>query len=237
MAKTKEPESKGDKNISAVEEALSKSERFIEKNQKTILYVVGGIAIVILGFWYYFKYYLPQRDEEAQKQMFWAERYFEKDSLELALNGDGVNLGFLDIIDEYGSTKSANLAHYYSGICLLKQGKYEDALDQLGDFDSDDQIVGPMAEGAMGDANMELGDNDKALEHYLKAADMKDNQFTTPLFLMKAGWTYELLGKYDEALKLYERIRTDYYNSVEWREIEKYIARAKSLSGTAETDK
>lgn len=236
MSKSKDIESKGDKNISAVEEALSKTERFIEKNQKTILYVVAGIAVIILGFWYYFKYYLPQRDEEAQKQMFWAERYFEKDSLDLALNGDGINLGFLDIIDEYGSTKSGNLAHYYSGICLLKQGQYEDAIDYLEDFDSDDQIVGPMAEGAIGDAYMELGDNDKALKQYLKAANMQDNQFSTPLYLMKAGWTYELMENYAEALKLYERIRTDYYNSVEWRDIEKYIARAKALSST-ETEK
>lgn len=229
MAKSKDKETQGDKNISAVEGALSKTEHFIEQNQKVIMYVVLAIVVVIGGYMIYKKFYLAPKEEEAEKQMFWAERYFEKDSLSLALNGDGVNLGFLDIIDEYGITKSANLAHYYAGICLLKQGQYEEAIDYLEDFDSDDQIVGPMAEGAIGDANMELGDNEAALKHYLKAADMKDNQFSTPLFLMKAGWTYEIMGNYAEALKLYERIRTDYYKSVEWRDIEKYIARAKAL--------
>lgn len=231
MAKLKDKDSKGDKNISAVEEALSNTEHFIEKNQKIIMYVVAAIVIIIGGYMIFKKFYLAPKEEEAQKQIFWAERYFEKDSLDLALNGDGVNLGFLDIIDEYGITKTANLAHYYAGICLLKQGQYDEAIDYLEDFDSDDQLVGPMAEGAIGDANMELGDNDQALEHYLKAANMQDNQFSTPMFLMKAGWTYEIMGNYEEALKLYERIRTDYYKSVEWREIEKYIARAKVLGG------
>jgi tetratricopeptide (TPR) repeat protein len=229
MAKSNDIESKGDKNVSVIEGALGRTENFIEKNQKIIMYVVAAVFIIVGGYMLFKKFYLAPREEEAQKAMFWAERYFEKDSLDLALNGDNVNVGFLDIIDNYGMTKSANLAHYYAGIILLKQGEYEEAIDYLEDFDSDDQIVGPMAEGAIGDANMELEDNDKALEHYLKAADMQDNQFTTPMFLMKAGWTYEIMGKYDEALKLYERIRTDYYKSVEWREIEKYITRAKAL--------
>ncbi|HNW98033.1 MAG TPA: tetratricopeptide repeat protein [Bacteroidales bacterium] len=233
MAKS-DKESVGDKNISAVEEALSKTEKYIEKNQKIIMYVIGAIVVVVGGYMLFKKFYLEPKEEEAQKQMFWAERYFEKDSLDLALNGDGNNIGFLEVIDEYGMTKASNLAHYYAGMCLLKKGQYEEAIDQLEDFDSDDQLVAPMATGAIGDAYMELGDNDKALKQYMEAADMNNNQFSTPFFLMKAGWTYEVMGNYDEALKLYERIRTDYYKSVEWREIDKYITRAKALSSSKE---
>jgi tetratricopeptide (TPR) repeat protein len=225
----KENETKVGKNIHAVEEALSKSEHFIENNQKIIMIVVGVIAAIVLGYFGFKKFYLAPKEEEAQKQMFWAERYFEKDSLNLALNGDGNNIGFLDIIDEYGITKSANLAQYYVGMCYLKKGQYQDALDYLKDFDSDDQIVSSMAKGAMGDAYLELGDNDNALKYYQKAADNNDNLFTTPMYLMKAGWVYEITGNYEEALKLYERIQKDYYKSFESREIEKYIARAKGM--------
>jgi tetratricopeptide (TPR) repeat protein len=229
---SKDKNLKAEKNIGAVEEALSKTENFIERNQKIITYIVGAIIIVIGGYMAFNKFYLGPKEKDAQSQMFWAERYFEKDSLKLALNGDGTNPGFLEIIDEFGITKTADLAHYYAGMCYLKMGQYQDAIDQLEDFDSDDQIVSSMALGAIGDSYMELGDNDKALKYYLKAADHNNNLFSTPLFLMKAGWTYELTGNYEEALKLYERIQKDYNKSLESREIEKYIARAKGMIGT-----
>lgn len=225
----KEKETSGDKNIIAIEGALSKTEHFIEKNQKAIMIVVGAIIIVVLGYFGFKKFYLAPKETAAQSAMFWAERYFEKDSLRLALDGDGTNAGFLEIADNYGMTKSANLAHYYAGIIYLRQGKYEEAIEQLKSFDGDDEIISGMALGGIGDSYMELGDNDMALKYYLKAANKNDNKLTTPLFLMKAGWTYEIMNNYSEALKLYERIRTDYYKSSESRDIDKYIARAKGL--------
>jgi tetratricopeptide (TPR) repeat protein len=231
----KEKELQGDKNIQAVEHALSKTEQFIEKNQKVLMYVVAGIILLVGGYMAFKKFYIAPRDKDAQAQMFNAEKYFEKDSLKLALNGDGNHTGFLDIIDEYGMTQSADLAHYYAGMCYLKLGQYQEAIDQLESFDGDDQIVSSMAIGAIGDAQMELGDNEKALKSYLKAADNNDNLFTTPLFLMKAGLTYELMGNYAEAKKLYERIQKDYFKSFESREIEKYIARAKGMLGEKES--
>jgi tetratricopeptide (TPR) repeat protein len=228
---SKDKETTTGKNIVAVEEALSKTEHFIEKNQKIIMYVVGAIVVIIGGYMAFNKFYLAPKEKDAQSAIFWAEKYFEKDSLKLALNGDGTNLGFLDIIDEYGMTKTCDLAHYYVGMIYLKQGKFDDAIENLDDFSSDDQMVSAMAKGAEGDAYMELNDNEKALKYYLKAADMHDNAFTTPLFLMKAAFTYELDGNYTESLKLYERIQKDYYKSTEGREAEKYIARAKAKLG------
>jgi len=229
MAKDKETAT--GKNIVAVEEALSKTEHFIEKNQKIITYVIAAIVLIIGGYMAFNKFYLAPKEKDAQSAIFWAEKYFEKDSLKLALNGDGTNLGFLDIIDEYGMTKTCDLAHYYVGMIYLRQGKFQDAIDNLDDFSSSDQMVSAMATGAKGDAYMELNDNDNALKYYLKAANMHDNTFTTPLFLMKAAFTYELMDNYAESLKLYERIQKDYFKSTEGREAEKYIARAKAKLG------
>ncbi|MCD4747553.1 MAG: tetratricopeptide repeat protein [Bacteroidales bacterium] len=213
--------------IVAVEEVLSKTERFIESNQKIISIVVGVLIVVILGYFGYKKFYLAPKEKEAQLQMFMAEKYFEQDSLNLALSGDGNYLGFLDIIDEYGVTKSANLANYYAGICYLNKGEFENAIDYLKNFDSNDQIVAGMALGAIGDAYMELEKPKKALDYYLDAADKNVNDFVTPTFLMKAGWTYEILEKWDKALNVYERIKKDFPKSSESRTIDKYIARTK----------
>ena len=117
--------------IHVVEEALSKSEQFIEKHQKTLMIIIGAIIVIGLGFFAFQRLFLDPREKEAQGQMFMAQKYFEEDSLNKALNGDGNYVGFLSIIDDYSMTKACNLSKYYSGIIYLKQGKYEDAITYL----------------------------------------------------------------------------------------------------------
>ena len=219
---------KTEERIVKVEEAFSKTEQFIERNQKIILIVVGALVIVVLGFFGFRRFYLAPREKEAQGQMFMAEKYFEMDSINKALNGDGNYLGFLDIIDQYGITKSANLAQYYTGICFLKKGEFEKAIEHLKKFSSKDEFVGPMATGGIGDAYMELGQKDKALEYYLKASKQQVNDLTTPLYLMRAAFVYEDQGKFDKAVELYEKIQKEHVKSNEARDIDKYIELAKA---------
>lgn len=116
MAKKK---TKEDDNLQELESALTRTEQFIEDNQKPIIYTVGVIVLIVVAYLGFNKFYLQPKQEEALSQMFMAENYFEKDSFNLAINGDGNYLGFLDIIDDYGITKSANLAKYYTGISYL----------------------------------------------------------------------------------------------------------------------
>ena len=217
-----------EEKIHAVEEALSKSEKFIEKNQKILTIVIGAAVVIVLGIFAFQKLYIAPREKAAQGQMFMAQKYFEQDSLAKALNGDKNYPGFLDIIDDYSMTKASNLAKYYAGIIYLKQGKFQDAITYLQKFDSKDEFVGPMAAGGIADAYLELGQKDKALENYLKASSMKDNDLTAPLYMMRAAFVYEDMGKYDKAVELYEKIQKDHNKSNEARDIEKYIEQAKA---------
>lgn len=222
---------KADERLHTVEEALSKTEAFIESNQKIILIVVGALIIVVLGFFGFRKYYLEPKEKEAQGQMFMAEMYFEQDSLSKALNGDGQYPGFLEIIDQYGLTKSANLAAYYAGISYLKLGDFEQAITYLKDFDGDDKVAAPMATGAIGDAYMELNNPDKAIRYYIDAANGSDNDLTAPMFLMKAGTVYEIQGNYSKALEQYRRIKKEYPRSFEGTQIDKFISFAEKKAG------
>ncbi len=219
----------GDDRMVAVEEALGKTEQFVEKNQKLLMYAIMGIIIVVLVYFGYQKFYISPMEKNAQDQIFMAQKYFEMDSLNRALYGDGNALGFLDIIDDYGGTKSANLAKYYAGICYLRMGNFEEAIDYLESHDPVDQNIGPMALGAIGDAYMELNEPDRAVAYYLEAANDVDNDFTSPMFLYKAGMTYEMLGAYEDAYDAYNRIFMEYYKSVEARSIERNIARMKAM--------
>lgn len=226
MAKTKKDENPS--TISSVEETLSRSEQYLEENYKTLL--IGlGVIVLLVGLFWLGKIYLNKRNDEAQSQMFQAERYLEIDSLKLALNGDGNYLGFLDIAKDYKFTNSGNLAKYSAGICYLHMGNYNEAIDFLNKYSKKDKVIGSLAIGATGDAYVELGNIDKGISKYIEAADFAKNSFNTPLFLMKAAELYELNSKFSEALKLYERIQDQYPESTEGTTIEKYIARVKLL--------
>ena len=217
--------------IHVVEEALSKSEQFIEKHQKTLMIIIGSIIVIGLGIFAFQRLFLDPREKEAQGQMFMAQKYFEEDSLNKALNGDATYVGFLGIIDDFSMTKASNLSKYYAGIIYLKQGKYDDAITYLKKFNGKDELVGPMATGGIGDAYTELGKKDEAVDYYLKAANQRNNDLTTPLYLMRAAWTYEDMGKFDKALELYTKIRNEHYKSMEARDVDKYIERARTMSG------
>jgi len=218
-------------NIQELESALTKTEQFIEDNQKIISYVVGGIILIVAGYLGFHKFYLQPKEQEATSQMFMAENYFEKDSFNLAINGDGNYLGFLDIVDDYGITKAANRASYYLGISYLHLGQYEEALDYLNDFDSDDLLLAPVAEGAKGDAYLELGESDNALKQYKKAYTMSDNELTAPVYMMKAARLLETMDELEDAMALYQEIKTKYPESTEATNVDRYIARVKIKLG------
>ena len=214
--------------ISNVEQTLTRTEQYLEENYRTLLIGIA-VIIVIVGLGWLVKLYLNKRNDEALSQMYQAERYLEKDSLKLALNGDGNYLGFLDIAKGYKLTKSGNLALYSAGMCYLHLGQFQEAINYLQKYSKKDKVLGSLAIGATGDAYVELGNLDKGLSKYIEAADFANNSFNTPLFLMKAGEIYELNGKYSDALKIYERIESEYPESTEGRTIDKYLARVKLL--------
>ncbi|MDR0982772.1 MAG: tetratricopeptide repeat protein [Culturomica sp.] len=222
MAKKKIQEDK----FEQLEDALTRSEQFIQKNQKILINSLVAVLVVVLAFFAYNKYVSEPNAREAETQIFTAQYYFEKDSLSLALNGDGNAPGFLEIIDNYGSTPAGNLAKYYAGLCYLYMGECDEAIGYLETFSSDDYFVNNMAKANVGDAYMQKGDYASAADKYKDAASSKKNDFSTPIFLMKSGLAYEKAGNFQSALKTYEEIKSNYPNSQEGRDIDKYIVRA-----------
>lgn len=222
-------EKKTQQQFENIEESLTKAEQFIINNQKVLSTVIVIIVVLILGFFGVKKYYIAPKNKEAQEQIYPAQHYFQVDSLDKALYGDGNNLGFVDIAKMYSITKAGKLANYYAGLCFLKKGNYHQAIQYLSKFNPDDELVGPMAKGALGDAYLSLGNKNKAVSLYMEAADMKNNDFTTPMFLLKAGEVYEDMGNYDKAIEVFNNIKSNYDKSLEAKDIEKYIARATAL--------
>ena len=216
-------------NPEVLADKLSKTEEFVRTNRKLVFILGGLVALAVAGF-VIFKIYTTNQDEIAQTEMFQAVYYFEADSLERALSGDGNNYGFLNIIEEYPMTPSANLSHFYAGAALLKQRKFEEAITHLEDFKSSDLLLQARAYSLIGDAYMELGNFSDAGKFYTKAADYKSNESFTPAYLMKAALAYERLNDYAAAISRYDRIVNNYVNANEYQEARKQKARLEALS-------
>ena len=223
---------KTEEQLANVEENLSKAGLFVVDNQEKIVKILGLIVVIIAIFALYTKFIIEPKEKEASEQMYIAEFYFQNNDYNRALNGDGQYSGFLTVADNYSSTKSGNLANYYAAICQMNLAPndsinyYEDALNSLSDFDTDDEILYSLSTGLKGDANLELGNYDKALNYYVSAANDHLNDFTTPYFMMKQAFVHELNEDYNSALKIYESIKEKYSQSKEGLSIDKYISSA-----------
>ncbi len=224
--------------FNTLDETANKSEQWIEKNSKPLFYGLITVAALILGYLAYTNFVSEPNEKEASNELAYPRTFFDKattsagaaaDSLyNIGLTGSGTGkYGFIDIADRFSGTKAGNLANYYAGISYLKMKKYQEAIDYLSDFDSNDELLGPTALGAIGDAFADIDQEKDALEYYQKAANKKDNQFTSPLFLFKAAQTAMALKEYSTAEKLYTTIKEKYASTDQGRDIEKYINSAK----------
>lgn len=228
MAKKKEKEELLE-SPEALAEKLEGAEHWLEQNSKLVTGVVAVVLLLVAGY-FGFNFYKSSQDAQAQKEMFQAVYYFEADSLSQALNGDGNNLGFIDIIDEYKYSDAANLAHFYAGVAFLKQGKYEAARLYLQDFSSNDLLVQARAYSLIGDAYMEEGKYEDAVTYYNKAANYKSNKFFSPTYLMKAALAYEKLNQNEKAKEAYDKIINQYWESSEYQNARKFKARLEGNS-------
>jgi len=224
MAKKEEHKHELLENPEALKEKLAGAESWLEQNPKIVVGVAAAILIIVGGY-FAFNYYKNSQNDLAQKEMFQAVYYFEADSLDKALNGDGNNLGFLEIIDEYGVTDAANLANFYAGVSYLKQGKFELARLYLEDFNASDLLIQARAYGLVGDSYMEEKKYDDAAKYYNKAANYKPNKHFSPSYLMKEALAYEKLNQNDKARETYDKIINLYWESSEYQNARKFKAR------------
>lgn len=224
MAKRQEKHNEILENPEALKEKLVEAENWVEKHSK--LMIGAAVALVlIVGGYFGFQYYKDGQNQEAQQEMFQAVYYFEADSLDKALNGDANNLGFLDIINEYGITEAGNLANFYAGAIYLKQGKYDVARKHLESFSSKDLLVQARAYSLIGDTYMEEQKYEDAAKLYNKAASYKPNKFFSPAYMMKEALAYEKANQKDKAVEIYDQVISKYWDSSEFQKAKKLRAR------------
>jgi tetratricopeptide (TPR) repeat protein len=222
--------------LNTLDETASKSEKWIEKNSKPLFFSLVAVVLIFLAYLGYTKYISEPNELEASNELSFPRKYYDQAStaasgidslLTLGLEGADGNYGFLDIAKSYSGTSAGNLANYYAGVSYLEMKQYGKAIEYLEKFNSDDEMLGPISLGAIGDAFADINQPEEALEYYVKAANKKDNEFTTPLFLYKAGLTAMELKKFDKAATLFTEIKESYPTSDQGRDVAKFINAAK----------
>ena len=209
------------KAASEMEQQVTKTEAFFEKNKKAIIIAVVAVIAIVVGAILFNNYYLEPRANEASTELAKSQELFDQQQYDKAL------AGFQKVASDYSSTDAGNLAQLYIGLCQANLGKWQEAVNALESFSSKgDQMISPAAEGALGNAYANLKQLDKAVDHLKKAADMADNNSLSPTFLIQAGEILESQGKKDEALKLYQEVKEKYFNSMQYQTIDAYIERA-----------
>ena len=216
-------------------ETLNAKEALFLKHRKNISIAIVVIILLVAGVICYNTYVSGPREQEASTALAKGQDYFANQQYDKALKGDGAGYaGFLSIASDYSNTDAGNLANLYAGLCYANMDKWNEAVQYLNGFStSDDQMISPAAMAALGNAYAHLKQLDKAVECLKKAANMADseamdktNNSISPVFLIQAGEILESQNKKDEALKIYQDIKTKYVNAPIAQEIDKYIERA-----------
>lgn len=216
---------------SSEEKAVVTAQQFWAKNSKAIL--IGLTAVVVLagGYLAYNNLYKAPNEEKASDAMWKAENLFRVDSFSLALKGDGINAGFLKVIDKYGSTKTGNRAKFYAGACYLQLGDFNNAIKYLKDFDANEVAATMRANGLLGDAYSELGKKEEAISYYKKAgAAFPDDEVNSPEYLFRAAMLLSDLGKTQEAIDVLQDVKKRYPRSSMpasqgGQEVDKYLGK------------
>ena len=206
-----------------LEHTVSSTEKFFSEHGKLVWSVLAGLVIIGLAILLYNKFIYQRQCEEAMEQAYPAEQSFQAGEYEIALNGDGNNLGFADLIDNYGA-KAGKAVYFYAGVCELNLGNFDSAVSYLTKYKGKEPVLAARAKACGGDAYVGPGDYRAAVSCYEKAVSVADNVFAAA-YLVKAGLAYEALGDKAAALDCYNRVKNDYPQSIEAYDINSYIAR------------
>jgi TolA-binding protein len=213
-----------------VAEAVSKTERFFEEDGKKVIIAIV-VLLLLVGCGYAYKYLVVDKNEAAAQELIVAAQSNfsgENPNYELALNGDESGAGFLDVIEQYGSTDAGNLAKHYAGICYLRLGDLENAAKYLKKYDAVGgsvvaEIIDAQNIGLQGDVAVEQGNYEEAAALFAKAVKVSDNGYTAPYYLSKQAAALEAAGETAKAQECYKAITEKYPNSAEAREADKLL--------------
>lgn len=185
--------------------------------------IIGGLAVLVLGFFIY-RQFIWNPANEKSKDSYW-------EGLNLAVAPDSTDAAIDELsaaVKKYDGKIGGEVAQFVYARQLMEKGEFKKAITELEGVDVSDTYVHVMAIGLQADCHSELKEYEKAANMYVEAAEMNDNEFTSPIYLLKAGLCAEEIKNFEKAVECYEKIKDNYTGFSSQKQIDKYLARAKA---------
>lgn len=193
------------------------------KRFKLGVYIGGGVIAAIVVYLGYRQLIWAPADTKANDGWWIALNYIEKDSTDQAIKV------LVPFVKKYDGHIGGEIGQFLLATQYMKKGEFAKSLDQLEDVSVNDTYLSTMSIGLQGDCLSELKKYGDAAKKYEEAANANENDFTSPMYLFKAGLHAELAKNYEDATEYFTRIQDDYPDYGNQKTIEKYIARVASV--------
>ncbi len=192
------------------------------KTARLVTYIVGGIIVLVLGYFLYRQFIWKPANVQSTEKGYAGLNYAFMDSTDIAIDE------LAGHVKKYDGKQGGEVAQYVLGRQYMAKGEFKRALKELEDVDVSDTYVRVYSIGLQGDCLSELKKYEDAVEKYIEASEAHDNDYTTPYYLFKAALVTELkLKNPEEATEMYQNIKDNYLQYGNTKSIDKYIARAK----------
>ena len=198
--------------------------RQLKENNKLrfTTYGLGTLIVLSIGYFAY-RQFIWEPSNEKSKDAYWSGlNYAAKDSTDQAIS-------LLEpAVKNYDGKQGGELAQFVLARQYMAKGNFTKALDELEGVNVKDTYLSIYKIGLQGDCKSELKKYDEALELYVEAAELNENEKTSPEYLFKAGLVAEKLNDFERASEFYTRIKSNYLTFSNSKAIDKYIARTKN---------
>ncbi|MFA7274465.1 MAG: tetratricopeptide repeat protein [Crocinitomicaceae bacterium] len=198
-----------------------KSEFKTNSKLRIITYTVSAVLVLVLGYFAYHLFIWKPANVKSTEAGYAGINYAAMDSTDLAIEE------LTPVVKKYDGKDGGEVAQFVLARQLMAKGEFKKALDNLEGVKVKDTYVRVYAIGLQGDCYSEMKQYDEAVEYYLKASKTDENDYTTPMYLFKAGLVTELkLNDPETAAEYYKTIKDNYLQYANQKTIDKYWMRA-----------
>jgi len=146
--------------------------RQLKENNKLRLTTYGLGALIILSLGYFtYRQFIWGPSNEKSKDAYWSGlNYAAKDSTDKAIS-------MLEpAVKNYDGKQGGELAQFVLARQYMAKGNFTKALDELEGVNVEDTYLSIYKIGLQGDCKSELKKYDEAIELYIEAADLNENE-------------------------------------------------------------
>ena len=218
-------EIKEDKLVTTYFEAQS----WFEQNKKRVSTLATILVVVIAATWIYFNDRATS-NLSATADLGKVMRYYDEGQYQTAISGSPQEnvRGLEQIVDDYGSTPSGEIARLFLANSYFALTQYDKALELYRNTDVGDKSLMASVYAGIAACETEKGNVAEGARLYEKAASTDAKNLHTAEYLYRAAGSYLQAGDKEKAADLLERLKKDFPQSTFTREADRLSAQVHS---------